>query len=150
MSNQFRQLLEAGDFKTLRRGWAELMPNMPQPRTDAEAEQTMHVARTVSVSIPFRLRAYSHRWLTERNLPSQLPDNLRPRAERMYPQVVEAVGIGVNFTSRWMKPAAAEVQGAMSDAVEECFADGERDPVVVKARMFEAKEKTMKALFGKR
>lgn len=147
---EFRQLLEAGDARALRRAWHKLMPTMPQPDSDEQAELTMHVARTASVMVSFKARAYSHRWLTERSMPSQLPDELRPKAERMYPVVAEGVGVSVGFVSKWMAPAALEVRGAMNDAIEECYADRRTDPAFVSSRMAEAKEKTLRALFGKR
>lgn len=148
MKNEFRKLLEEGDFKGLRRAWKELMPGMPQPKNLDEAEKTMHMARTASASIPLRLRAYSHSWLRERNLPSQLPEKFKPRAERMFPVVVEGVGVSVNFVSPHLQPAAEKVQTAMNLAIEEAFADGEKDPAVIKAKMMAAKDKEMKALFG--
>ncbi len=150
MSAEFRQLLEEGDVAGLRSAWSRLRPGMPQPQSHGDAEIVMHLARTAAQTVTFRLRAYSHRWLTERSIPSQLPDRFRPRAERMYPQVVEAVAVGVRFSSPWMQPAAVEVRGAMNAAIEDCFANGDRDPAVVSAQMARAKEDTMKALFGKR
>lgn len=123
---------------------------MPAPRTDAEAETAMHLARTAAESISLKARAYSHQWLRERQLPSQLPDELRPRAERMFPTVTPAVGIAVVAFSPALKPVAAEIEAAMSAAVEECYAAGETGHDVVRARMLEAKDKTMKALLGKR
>lgn len=145
----FRNLLEAGDVDGLRRFWREVMPNMPQPETRDAAEMQMHMARTSSFSLPLKHRAYSHRWLSDRELPSQLPDNLRPKAERMYPRVVEAVGISVNTNSEYIRPALIEVRGAMEDAVEDCFANGDREPELVRRHMFEARKRTFKALFGR-
>jgi len=62
--------------------WAGIFPNEPQPQDDAATLATLHYARTLANSVPFKLRAYSHRWLCERNLPSGLPDALKPKAER--------------------------------------------------------------------
>lgn len=109
----------------------------------------MHRARTEAESVSLKARAYSHRWLVERNLPSGLPDELKPKAERLYPVPAQAVGISVNFRSEWMRPAAVKVRGAMETAVGEAFADGRRDTAFVSARMAEAKDKTIKALFGR-
>lgn len=108
----------------------------------------MHRARTETESISIAKRAYSHRWLEERGLPSGLPDHLKPSVDRLYPRVVEGVGISVNFKSSFMAPAASEVRQAMSDAVEDAYADNRKEPVFVKARMAEAKAKTLKQLFG--
>lgn len=137
---EFRRCLEQCDVAAIRRLWAHVSPHLPQPASDTEALATIHRARTETKSIPLKLRAYSHRWLAERNLPSGLPDELRPAAERMYPRVVEAVGISVNAKSEWLRPVARAMQGAMSDAVMDAYAHGKTDPVFVKARMMEARE----------
>lgn len=144
----FRNMLEAGDVEGLRAFWCNAAPGMPQPETHEQAEIVMHMTRTVADSVKFRFRAYSHRWLTERNHRSQLSDNLKPRAERLYPVVAEAVGISVNFRSEYMAPAVKLVRSVMESAVEEAYADGRKDPVFVKARMFEAKDREMQSLFG--
>lgn len=149
----FRQLLEAGDVDALRSAWSRVAPHLPQPASREAAEFVMHHARTQMASLPLRARAWSHRWLSERDRPSGLPDMLRPRAERMYPVIAEGVGISVNFNSEWMKPAAAEVRGAMEDVVAEAYADaraGQRpDPAFVAERMKVAKARKMRALFGR-
>lgn len=129
--------------------WIELFPGMPQPRSYEAAETAMHMARTGAATVQFSKRAYSHRWLTERDLPSQLPDELKPNAEQLCPVVQDCVGISVNTSSPLLVPAMIEVRGAMETAVEVAYADGQRDPAFVKARMFEAREKTIRQLFGK-
>lgn len=144
MTSQFRDALERGDLTYLRRYWAELMPGFPQA-SDGEAEATMHHARTGAESVSFKARAYSHRWLEERAYPSGLPDHLKPKAERMYPQTVGAVGISVN-ASPYLKPAALEVRHAMENAVSEAYADGRTDPAFVKERMQEARTRAWKQL----
>lgn len=146
----FRNLLEAGDVEGLRAHWADHAPKMPQPETAEQAEIVMHRARTEAASISLRARAYSHAWLCERSLPSGLPDDLKPKAERIYPIVVEAVGISVSARSPLLRPAMLEVRGAMEDAVNDAYADGRKDPAFVKARMNEASDRTMRALFGAR
>ena len=144
----FRNLLEAGDLDGLREHWAAAMPNMPQPETREQAEIVMHHARTQAESLPLKARAYSHKWLCERKLPSGLPDRLKPSAERLYPTVATSVGISVNARNPWFKPAIAEVQGAMEYAVNEAYADGRQEPDFVRGRMNDARERTFKALFG--
>lgn len=145
---EFRQALETGDFQMLRRVWGAVAPHLPQPTTDAEAEITMHAARTATASIDFTKRAWSHRWLTERNFPSNLPDELRPSAEQVCPRKVDAVGISVNTGKEWLRPAMLEVRGAMELAVEDCFANGDKDPDTVKGRMVAARNAVMRKLFG--
>lgn len=144
----FREALEAGDVAAVRRLHGIVMPHLPAPKSDVEAEITMHMARTAMAAITPKARYWSHAWLTERAYPSQLPDRLRPSAERMFPRIVEGVGISVNFSSSLLKPAAKLIQKAMGDAVEDAYANGDRDPILIKARMAEARAKESKALFG--
>ena len=146
----FRQLLEAGDVKRLRAAWHQVASGMPQPENDEQAEIVMHMTRTKSETVTLRARAYSHRWLTERMLPSSLPDDLKAPAERLFPRVVEAVGVSVNFGSPYLAPAAAEVRGAIEASIEDCYANGDTAVVVVKAQMGAARDRTLRALFGSR
>lgn len=143
MVPEFRQLLEDGDVDGLWQAWGRVAPHLPQPKSREQAEITMHIARTAAASIPESARLYSHRWLTERSLPSQLPGDMLPR-------IVEAVGISVNFRSSYLQPAATEVRTAMENAVLDRFAMGDNNPLVVQAAMAEARDKTMRALFGSR
>lgn len=145
----FRQLLEAGDVRGVRRAWKQGMPGMPQPVSDEQAEIVMHIARTAAKSVKFRCRAYSHRWLLERNIPSQLPDEFRPKAERMYPVVAEGVGVSVRFNSPLMAPAAVEVQTAVNAAIEDCYAEGRTRVSFVRRQMDAARDRTLRALFGR-
>lgn len=145
----FRELLERGDVKAVVSAWDQLFPAMPKPETYEMGEIAMHLARTSAASVAFKLRAWSHRWLTERALPSMLPDELKPDAEQICPVVQDCVGISVNARSPHLQPAMIEVRGAMENAVNDAYADGRRDPAFVKSRMFEARDKTLRALFGK-
>ncbi len=144
--DQFRQYLADGDVDGLVGLWAQANPGLPRPETREQAEIWMHYARTRAETIPLRPRAYSHAWLLERSLPSGLPDALKPSAQKLYPVIVEAVGVSVNFGSSLLKPAAAIVQRAMCDAVEEAYADGRREPAFVKRRMAIAKRRAFKQL----
>lgn len=123
--------------------WAHVAPHLPQPKDDDAAWITLHYARTAAPPISFHMRAYSHRWLTERGLPSGLPDHLRPAAERMYPRIVEAVGISVNAPDH-RRALGEAVRKAMSDAVMQCYADHHTDPAFVKMRMQDARMKVLK------
>jgi hypothetical protein len=144
-----RALLEAGDVEALRSAWAQLAPHLPR-HTRAQAEIVMHHARTQCEAVTLPKRAYSHRWLIERDLPSGLPDKLKPSAERLYPKVVTAVGIGSICSKgrEWMQPALGLIRGAMEQAVQECYAEGHTDPGFVSARMAEARGREQKHLFG--
>lgn len=144
LGSQVRTCLEAGDVNGLWDLWSQAMPHLPQPHTFIEAETSMHIARTASRAVTFWKRAYSHAWLVERQLPSQLPDHLRPRAERLYPRIVEGVGIAVKALSQSRKPLAEALATAMRGAVMECYADGRTEPEFVRARMREASTKVLK------
>lgn len=147
---EFRRCLEECDLSGARRIMAHVMPHLKLPKTDAETLMTIHTARTASNSIAFRLRAYSHRWLLDHGLTSQLPDELKPRAERIYPAVSPAVGIAVGFNSPDLRPAGILIRGAMSDAVMDCYEDGRIfDSPFVKERMNEAGSRERKKLFGR-
>jgi hypothetical protein len=147
---EFRRCLEQLDVVAARRIWAEAQPHLPQPKTDAEAEMVLHYARTQSDSMQLKLRAWSHRWLLERGLPSGLPDRLRPSAERIYPRVVSAVGIALGATSELARAVRPHVMGAMQDAVRECYADGHQgDHALVRARILEAKASATRKLLGR-
>jgi hypothetical protein len=141
-----RQVLVECDVSGARRLWAEYAPHMPQPQDDAEALVCLHRARTEAASLALRLRAYSHRWLVDHDWPSGLPDELRPKAERLYPRIASSVGIGVKSA---YPEVASEIRGAMEDAVLEAEADGRlTDAPFVKGRMMEARAKARKILFG--
>lgn len=144
----FREALEAGDVAMLRAAFAKTAPHLPQPKTDAEAEITMHHARTQAESVTFAKRAYSYAWLTERGLPNGLPDRLKPSAMRLYPRVVEGVGISVKAGDPGLKPAAKLIERAMSNAVEDAYAEGVTDPVFVRGRMEAARIDERRRLFG--
>lgn len=147
-SFEFRRCLEELDVVGVRKIWAYVSPHLEQPKTDAEALLTLHVARTASNSVRFRLRAYSHRWLTDNGYPSQLPDDLKPRAERIYPKIVEGVLISVNFSASGMKPAADFVRGAMEQSVLESYDEKISDTAVIKSRMLDARQVALRKAFG--
>lgn len=150
MQAEFRRILESGDVDDFRAVGARCFPHFPRAATREQAEVALHYARTLAEFLALKHRAWSHRWLTERLLPSGLPDHLKPSAERLYPVIVEGVGIAVGVkVPKFLKSAANIVQGAMSDAVEDIYADDRSpDPVKVKGRMFEVKADEERRLFG--
>jgi len=120
---------------------------MPQPKSDADTLVAIHHARTQSIWLRFRARAYSHAWLMERGLPTGLPDDLRPKAERLYPVFASAVGVAVKSS---YPQVVQEISCAMTDAVLEAEDDGRlTDSPFVKARMLEERQKARKRLFGR-
>jgi hypothetical protein len=144
-NEQFRALLEDGNVQALRSAWAQVAPHLPQPATRQQAEIVMHHARTQSEVITFPKRAWSHRWLAERNLPSGLPDALRPKAEQLCPRVVEGVGISVK--SKYPEVERC-VRTAMEHAVLDAYAEKRTDPVFVRQRMALARRNETRRLFG--
>lgn len=147
VAGAMRRALIDLDIPLVRKVWQFISPHLPQPVSDEDALVSMHVARTASKSVPLNLRAYSHAWLRERGLPSQMPDELKPSAERLYPVVVGAVGISVN--SKHVEVQRG-VHGAMRGVVLDCYANGDDDPKIVKPRMMEARRNELKGLYGLR
>jgi phage gp29-like protein len=149
MGAEFRRCLIEVDVVGVRRVWAHQHPGLPQPPDDEDVLASLHIARTASQSVPFKLRAYSHAWCSERGLPSQLPDQMRPAAERIYPVITPAVGIAVKARTSSGLAAALVIRGAMENAVQEAIADNKlTDSPYVKARMLEARAKTISKLYG--
>lgn len=149
MRDEFRDLLQMGDVWGLVLAWGRLAPHLPQPKNIREAEITMHHARTQSERITKVQRAYSHRWLTERGYPSGLPEALWPAAEQVHGKIVSAVGIAVMTQTPELEPVARQVEKAMADAVADCYANGDTEPVIVQARMAEARTRTMAQLLAR-
>jgi hypothetical protein len=145
-----KQCLEEMDVVGIRSLWKIIAPNAPQPKTDYEAMVTLHMARTQMPALTKRQRYYSHRWLLDHNQISMLPDDERPSAERMYPQVVTGVGIALKSNSDLLKPALPIIRSAMENAVHEAYADGRRDDIpFIKQRMGEARTTVVRKLFGR-
>jgi len=147
--DELHRCLDELDIQGLRRLWSQVAPHLHQPQNDAEAEASLHMARTLAESIAVRKRVYSHCWLTDRGLPSQLPDHLRLPLERVGPRIVEGVGIAVRARDPDLQPVADEAQKAMCNVVEEMYADGDTDPELVKSRMREARLKVKRTLLGR-
>jgi hypothetical protein len=141
MHEHFREALEQLDVPLVRKIWRHVFPNMPQPASDDEALISLHMARSAARSIGFRARAYSHVWLVERGFPSQLPDELRPRAERIYPVIVPTVGIAV----RHRTPVALAIRQSMEEAVLDV---GVKNPIETKRAIMAARARTRKKLLG--
>ncbi len=142
--NGFLRCLIDLDVGAIRNLWAQAFAGEHQPKDDNEALVSLHYARTQAQSVPFDRRAYSHRWLVERDLPSGLPDELKPKAERVYPRIVEAVGVSVKSIGGGSAPLAKAIERAMSDAAAEAYANGNKNPEFIKQRMQEARARVMK------
>lgn len=146
---EFRRCLSECDVVAIRKLWRHVCPHLHQPSSDYEALATIHCARTQSVWLDLRSRAYSHNWLLDHGLPSGLPDELKAKIERTHPRVVEGVGIAVKATSSWLQPIIGNVREAMSNAVAEAYADGRTNSTFIKTRIMEARSNAIKKLLGK-
>lgn len=110
----------------------------------------LHRARTEAEVVPLSLRAYSHRWLIERDIASGLPDRFRPMAERMYPRREETVGIICVARSPLFAPISKLVERAAADAVSDLYSSSKRPAdEAVKSAIGEARKKTVKKLLGR-
>jgi hypothetical protein len=144
-SRELIDCLERVDIHEMRRLWEKVSPQFPI-HDDAGMRAAIHMARTKSEMVRFKLRAYSHAWLIDHGYPSLLPDELRPKAQRIYPVTAHAVGIAVQ--SKYDEVRATVTQ-AMQGAVLEAEADGRlADSPFVKDRMQDARMRALKQLFG--
>lgn len=140
MQDVFRDCLSKLDVATARDAWSAQFPQYPPLGSDDDVLTVLHYARTQAESSPLRDRAYSHRWLTDRNYPSGLPDHLRSSAERMYPVVVKAVGVAYKDGS----PLDLAVCGAMNRVIEEFHADGgDLESPVLRELMLKARSRVL-------
>ena len=145
-SRELVACLEAMDVAGMRRLWGRVAPQFAQ-HDDAGMVAAIHLARTKSELVRFNLRAWSHAWLIDHGYPSLLPDELKPRAQRIYPVIASGVGISVNSQYPEVKSA---VTLAMTNAVLEAEADGRlTDAPFVRGRMQAARAYAVKKLFGR-
>jgi len=144
-SAEMRRCLESIDVEGIRKLWQHVSPHLSQHYTDHEALACIHLTRTQSKWLSLQKRAYSHRWLTDNGYPSALPDELKPSAERLYPKIVEGVGVG----SLVRAPHTLIVRKEMTDAVEDCYAEKRTEPTFVRGQLLEARAKELKKLFGR-
>lgn len=146
LQEAFRSALGDGDVSRVTSLWANVFPNMPQPRTRAAATGMMHRARTEAESVPVAKRLYSHAWLAERGYPSGLPDPLRPPADQVVPRIVSAVGIAVkSMSSRSDRvEEAATVEAAMAAAAGDAIESGVTDDAEVTRAMWAARDAVLR------
>ena len=136
------------DITGAERLWQYIAPHMPQPKSTDETLATLHMARTATEKAHWRLRCYSHSWLCERSLPSQLPDHLKPRAERIYPWIVRAAAFTFNTRSPYLKPLKPLVLKAIDERMNELWADKRNDDATVLKEIDETKKRTIKKYIG--
>lgn len=125
---EFRRCLVQLDIEGIRRLWAHVSPNLPQPKDDAEALHTLHLARTKCDNLPLKLRAYSQAWLDE-------------RVRR--PAIANAVGVAVLAPAHRMR-RALDIRHDMLNAVDVAYRDGvdlDKEAAEVTRRMNIARQK---------
>lgn len=142
---QMRRCLNDCDVAAARQLWHLIAPKAPAPKTDYDALCVIHYARTISLTVNLRLKAYSHHWLIDHGLPSGLPEELRNKADRLYPQISDSVGVACKSS---FPEVANAVQSAMNSAVIDCYDEGRREPDYVKPLMTERRMRVKKALHG--
>lgn len=140
---QMRRCLEALDIEGIKKLWAHLAPHMVTGSTDHDILMSLHMARTQAKSIALKLRAYSHRWLLDNGYPSALPEDLKPKAEQMFPKIVTMTGISVNSKYQIVQD---EIGGAMHEVAGNCYADGNEDQAYIKRHMLDARLRARKRL----
>ncbi len=145
-----RLYLETQDVAGLRRLWAHMAPHLPQPKSDYDVQVMLHSARTKSVSMAFKARAYSHQWLVANGLPSGLPNRLRPKAEQIDFKFAFGVGIGMKVAGNdpVKRALAKSIQTAMGHAVEDAFAEKKTDLPFLRQQMAGARDKAIRAFGG--
>jgi hypothetical protein len=129
----FRQCLIDLDVAMMRQLWWHISPHLPQPHTDAECIETMHLARIQMTTLPKEMREYSEAWV----------------AEHKVSRDVFAVGIAVMSASSadpHKRRRGIYVQQEMAYSVEQSLAWGTgledpKDAAEVKRRMMMARER---------
>lgn len=143
-----RDILLRLDIEAFRRLWGHVSAHLVQPQNEFQALAMMHNARTQAASIDLRRRAYSHQWLIANNLPSMLPNDLKPKAEQIDFRFVYGVGLAVKTISKDPERAiiAKELRAAMAGAAEEAVHEGRLDTEFLRARMADARAKRLREL----
>lgn len=144
LSDTFLRCLNEADFAGLRRAWSHFFPRMPRPATDDQARFVLHRARTTARSVPLHKRLYSHEWLEDRGLPSDLPAELR--RDRPATRIVPAVGVAVRarHPSPDARARAKEIEAAMARAGGDALAAGVTDPREISRAMWAARDRLCK------
>lgn len=124
---EFRRCLTDLDAAGIMRIWGHVSPHLPQPENEAEALHALHIARTVSESMPPAAKAYSEAWLKER--------------ERR--TIAAAVGITVIYPEH-RRSRGEDMRDAMSEVVADAYKAGidlDREAKEVKSRIIAVRDK---------
>lgn len=149
---EMRRCLTDLDVTAFRRLWRHIASHLMQPADDKQALALMHRARTETIFMPVRMRAYSHRWLLDHGLPSGLPDTLKPSAERMYPRIATMVGTSVNFTAKSLRPVGDEIEATLSIEILDAFATDKPDAIdhlKLRGHLIETNKRAQRQLIGR-
>lgn len=125
---EFRRCLVQLDVAGIRKLWAHVSPQLPQPKDDDEALHTLHLARTKCENLPEKLKAYSRAWL----------DELAGR-----PRIVNAVGVAIMAPPHRMR-RALDIRTDMLNAVSVAHREGvdlAKDAAEVTRRMNIARDR---------
>lgn len=123
----FAECLVTLDVARARALWQHVHPELPQVGSDEEMLTLLHMARMNAKSVTPRMKAYSKRWLSERE-------------ER---KIASAVGIAVGAPPERMHRALA-VREAMEDSVYSSIKAGidiDEEADEVRLRMHKARAK---------
>lgn len=144
----FQRALRERDVPLLRRASAALFPEFPLPESEEEAIAQMHIARTMQSWMTLEERAYSHHWLVDRGLPTMLPPELRPGADRYRPEISKSVGVSHATGKEWLKDASPLIVQAMTRTVENNQDLIDKDPELLKDKILYARSDEFRRLFG--
>lgn len=136
-----RECLARMDVGFAHKYWSEMFPGQKSPKNYAETRICLHIARTACESSRLSDRLWSHQWLTERQFPSKLPNELRPDFGGSV--IVSAVGLVVdtNKSDRASQERVIAIRTAMENAINEMYSHGIEDPVQVSKYMWECARK---------
>lgn len=148
-----RQCLRDIDVNGMRKLHTHVFPQYPAG-DDASILLNIHVARVRARWLNLKARAYSHRWLLDNGYPSDLPDHLKPKAERLYPRVVTATAyaFGGVFGSPHLRPLKKEVEAAVHTVILDTYATDKVDAIdhdKLRAHMHATKDQTIRKLVGR-
>ena len=142
ISSELRSALDSGDPMEVTKIYDLTYPKMPKLADRHEAEVVMHKARTGCRVLKLEKRLYSHAWLMERGIKSDLPDDLRPPSQQVRPVIFSAVGVAVNSLSHRSDRVeeAKAIEKVMARAAGDMIRAGITDGKRISARMWEARE----------
>lgn len=130
------EILRTLNVKAARAAFRKIAPHLPQPKDDVETLVSIHMARTKAECVPLVDRWYSYDWLVDKGYPAEPPEYVPLRKVT-----------GVAYTVLTGEPEVKEaITGAVNAAIEDCYANGDRDPLIVKPQMMAARARERRGL----